>query len=788
MRHADDEVLVQRTLQGDGAAFSGLVDRYKNAVYGICLSLMGDFDAAEDMVQEAFIKAYLHLGRLEDATRFGHWLRVIAANECRLQLRRTRSGSARARRVREMEGALADHLPAVDEQGDAQRQSADREHLEVAAFRALDRLSEKNRQALTLYYLGGHGTEEMASFLGISIAAVKMRLYRARKQLQKEALKMVRNTLAERRLSPDFKERIRLAEATAFFSDIAGFSFIMEVLPTGEVITLLNAYLSEMTEIVESHGGVVDKYEGDAVVAYWEGDDHAVRACLVALDMQARLAAWRAEGKPDLWVRYGLSSGQMLMGNIGSRQLRDDTMMGDTVNLAARLEGESRRYGTHILIGEKTHAAVSAAVEVREVDRIRLPRRAECATVYEVLARKGELGETEAKVVELFRQGLELYRERNWEEAGAVFAEGLRLDLDDGPSRVYRERCATLLAGTPEWLTEEWDGVFAGEESGKAVREMAAIHRDTLLQQVGRIGQAAPVVEETGPGVEERVNAALAPAVVQQVIQKPEMLALGGTEVELTVFFSDIIGFSRVIESLSAEETVALLYECHSEMTEIILDYQGTVDKYEGDNIVAFWGAPVPVEDHAVRGCLAALDMQGRLAELGAQWRADGKPELKVGCGLNSGPAVVGNLGSRQKMDYTVMGHHVNLGARLERLTRQYGTRILISEHTCDAVGNAVEVRELDTVQVAGNRKPVAIYEVLARKGELEAEKARVVEVFARGMGHYRERDWRQAMDSFDEALRLDPEDGPSRAFRGRCEIFLAHPPEWLTGDGVFRG
>jgi len=783
MQHADDADLVQRALQGDGEAFSSLVGRYQYPVYGICLSLVGDFDVAEDMAQEAFIKAYLHLDGLDTPARFGNWLRIIAANECRLHLRRSRPGLVPVGQIRETEVASA------DQQRDVRERETEREQLETAALQALSRLSEKNRQVLMLHYLGGHSTKEVAGFLGTSVPAVKMRLHRARKQLQEEALKMVKTTLTERGLSPDFKERIRLAEATAFFSDIAGFSSIIEILPVKELIALLNEYLSEMTEIALRHEGTVDKYEGDGIIAVWEGGDHAVRGCLAALDMQARLAEWRAEGKPWLSVRYGLNSGQILMGDIGSRQLRDETIMGNHVNLAARLEEENRRYGTHILIGENAHAAVGEAVETREVDRIRLPRRAGCVTIYEVLARKGELGEAAAKGVELYRQGLEEYRERNWKRALAAFDAALRLDPEDGPSRLFRQRCETLLAGPPEWLTEEWDGVFAGEESGG--EERMPVHRDpeALRQQARRIAPVTSTLDGTAPGLEEHINAAMAPAVVQRVAQRPEILRLEGMEVELTVFFSDIIEFSLVVESLPAEESVALLYEYLSEMTEIVLRYEGTVDKYEGDNIIAFWGAPVPVEDHAVRGCLAALDMQARLAELGTKWRADGKPELRVGCGLNTGPAVVGNLGSRQKMDYTIMGHHVNLGARLERLTRQYGTRILISEHTCAAVRNAVEVRELDPVQVSGHREPVTIYEVLARKGELELEKARVVEVFSRGMEHYRERAWQQAVDSFDEALRLDPDDGPSRAFKARCETFLLDPPKWLTEDwdGAFR-
>ena len=782
-----DEELVQRALQGDGEAFSSLVGRYQYAVYGICLSMMGDFDAAEDVAQEAFVKAYLHLGELGTPARFGNWLRVIATNECRLHLRRNRADGSSVRLWEAGEG-LPDHLLPADQQRDLQEQREEREHLEETALAVLGRLSEKNRQALTLHYLGGHSVEAVAGFLGTSVGAVKMRLFRARKQLQKEALKMVQNTLTEKELSPDFEERIRLEEGTAFFSDIMGFSALFDLLSGREVAALLNEYLSEMTEIVERHQGTVIKYEGDAVVAFWEGREHALRGCLAALEMQERLMEWREEGRPELLACCGLNSGQMLIGDLGSRQLVDESIMGDTVNLAARLERETRRYGITVLVGESTRAAIGDAVEVRELDSVRVPRRREPIGVYELLAGKGALSEGKARTVCLYRQGLALYREKNWEDARASFDLALSLDPNDGPCRLYRKRCDALLGETPEWLMDDWDGVYMGEEDA-VLRRAKERDPEVVRRQMGSFSGTQSSQDDASPGFEARIHAALAPVVAQKVTQNPELLALDGNEVELTAFFSDISRFGEVIDRLSAEESVGMLYEFLTEMTEIVLRYEGTVDKYEGDAIVAFWGAPVPMEDHAVRGCLAALDMQERLSELGPKWLEEGKPALSARCGLSTGPAVVGNLGSRQRMDYTMMGHHVNLGAWLEGLNKEYGTRILISEQTWAVVRHAVEGRALDFIALRRYGKPVAIFEVLARKGELDAGKARMVEQFARGIESYKERDWSGALDGFDQALQLDPDDGPSRLYKKRCERFLADPPEWLTEewDGAFR-
>lgn len=709
----NDAQLVQQTLLGDGPAFAALVERYQYAVYGIALSLVSDFDAAEDIAQESFIGAYMHLGDLEEPGRFGNWLRIIALNECRLHLRRSRSGFVPVSRLGGPARLQPEETQPAEQAADAQEQEARQERLEAAALQALDQLSDRNRQVIALHYLGGQSTGEIASFLGTTVSAVKMRLHRARKQLRKEALTMVRNTLTQRGPGPDFRDRIRLVEATALFTDIAGFSRIADAIPARQVIALLNQYLSEMTEIVEQRGGIVDKYEGDAIIASWEGEGHAARACEAVLEMERRLSEWAAQGLPELSVRYGLESGQVLMGDIGSPQLSDETIIGDTVNLAARLETENKRYGTRILIGPGLAASVGDAFTVREVDRIAVPLRAERVTVSELVA-----------------------------SADALEGQQAPARARTGPT-------------DPE----------------------------TLRQQVDRMSPASPSADTSGPGWAERINAALAPAVIRRISQSPELLVLDGVEVPLTVFFSDIVGFSKVIRDLPSEQVIGLLRQCHSEMTEIILRFEGTVDKYEGDAIIAFWGAPLPAQDHALRGCLAALDIQARLVELADQWRSDGRPGLRVACGLSTGPAVVGNLGSRQKMDYTAMGRHVNLGARLERLTRDYGVSIMISEHTRAAVGDSVVARELDLVVTIPDHPPLRIYEALARKGELAPDKSRVVQAFLQGLERYREQAWQQAVEAFDEALKLDPQDGPSLVLRGRCASFMAAPPEWLTAD-----
>ncbi len=277
----------------------------------------------------------------------------------------------------------------------------------------------------------------------------------------------------------------------------------------------------------------------------------------------------------------------------------------------------------------------------------------------------------------------------------------------------------------------------------------------------------------------------LAPAVVNQLVGDPNLLKLGGESKVLTAFFSDVAGFSTISEKLTPEELVLLLNEYLSEMTDIIMKYEGTVDKFEGDAIIAFFGAPIHQEDHAKRACLATLDMQKRCSEMRKVWREQGKHELFMRIGLNTGPMVVGNMGSKTRMDYTMMGDSVNLAARLEGVNKQYGTYDMFSEFTYEHVKDEVEVRELDLIRVVGKSEPVRIYQLLCRKGELNEEMSKVIDLYAKGLEHYRKQEWDDALDSFGAVLEIDEKDGPSLTFFERCLLFQKEPPpaDW---DGVF--
>ncbi len=202
-------------------------------------------------------------------------------------------------------------------------------------------------------------------------------------------------------------------------------------------------------------------------------------------------------------------------------------------------------------------------------------------------------------------------------------------------------------------------------------------------------------------------------SVVDELLQHPDKLVLGGEKKILTVLFSDIRGFTTISERMTPEQLVEHLNEYLQAMTDLVFHYDGTLDKYVGDEIMAFWGAPIPLENHALLACKCAIEQMEILHELNNKWRSEGKPELNIGIGLNTGDMVVGNMGSASRMDYTLMGDNVNLGARLEGTNKMYGTNIIISEFTYEHVMNQVIVRELDLIKVKGKNKPVRIYELI---------------------------------------------------------------------------
>ncbi|MFA4901947.1 MAG: adenylate/guanylate cyclase domain-containing protein [Desulfobaccales bacterium] len=275
-------------------------------------------------------------------------------------------------------------------------------------------------------------------------------------------------------------------------------------------------------------------------------------------------------------------------------------------------------------------------------------------------------------------------------------------------------------------------------------------------------------------------------AVINHLLEHPEKLQLGGERRRVTLFFSDLAGFTTISERLSPETVVGLLNDYLSSMTEIILAEEGTVDKFEGDAIMAFWGAPLDQPDQARRACRAALKQQAALKELNRQFASLNLPPLAMRIGLHTGDAIVGNLGSEKRFDYTVIGDTVNLASRLEGVNKFYGSHVMASEVTVAACDGGVEFRELDLVAVKGKERAVRVFEVLGLTGELAPEVIRRRQDFAQGLELYRQGRFPEAQAAFDSILTEDPEDGPAKIFLARCRHFQSTPPP-APWDTVFR-
>ena len=312
----------------------------------------------------------------------------------------------------------------------------------------------------------------------------------------------------------------------------------------------------------------------------------------------------------------------------------------------------------------------------------------------------------------------------------------------------------------------------------------------TLVSNVLLVSLYRALVEEKE---KRRIRTAfgqyLSPEVIRRLLRNPKLVEPKKTEI--TVMFSDIRGFTTISENLDAQDLALFLNQYLSDMTGLVFESQGTLDKYIGDAVMAFWGAPFEVDDHAVNGCNSALKMIKRVREMHREWKAQGKPQLDIGIGLNSGVASVGNMGSVLRYGYTALGDTVNLSSRLEGLNKDYGTHIIVNETTYTATqeGNFV-YRELDLIRVKGKTQPVMIYELIGRAGEESvygsfADVQLRLDQFARGRTLYRARRWEEAQRVFQIMIDKWPDDGPARTYWKRCQEYLFDEPPsgW---DGVF--
>jgi len=274
------------------------------------------------------------------------------------------------------------------------------------------------------------------------------------------------------------------------------------------------------------------------------------------------------------------------------------------------------------------------------------------------------------------------------------------------------------------------------------------------------------------------------PELVDEMAKDPDSFSLEGDSRELTVLFSDVRGFTTISEGLDPKQLTLLMNEYLTPMTHVIHRFRGTIDKYMGDAIMAFWGAPVADPDHARHALLAALGMIDELKALQAAFEAKGWPPINIGVGLNTGMMTVGNMGSEFRMAYTVMGDAVNLGSRLESLTKQYGVHIIVSEFTKDKAPDFI-YRELDRVRVKGKDEPVAIFEPIGLPEQINAEMDSELALYREALKLFRAQNWDLAELQFLNLHKSYPERYLYTVYTERIEYYRANPPgeDW---DGVF--
>jgi adenylate cyclase len=326
------------------------------------------------------------------------------------------------------------------------------------------------------------------------------------------------------------------------------------------------------------------------------------------------------------------------------------------------------------------------------------------------------------------------------------------------------------------------------EQMARDVAEVGRLHFDaqtpmpSIILEVDQLQRAVEDMKTSLRSFRKYVPADL----VAGLIASGQEAALGGERRPLTIYFSDIANFTTISESMDPERLVDHLGDYLQVLSEQILATGGTVDKYIGDAIMAFWGAPVQRPDHALAACTAALRNQTILLELRELWKREGKPPLQARIGINTGEVVVGNIGSAKRLNYTAIGDEVNLASRLEGLNKHYGTRIVISEATYEEAKAGIVARPLDWVSVKGRSTPVLVYELLGLKGETPPEQQELADRFAQVLQAYRRQEWTEALRGFEALLERFPEDAPAQVMKRRCETYRDQAPgaDW---DGVHR-
>jgi adenylate cyclase len=312
------------------------------------------------------------------------------------------------------------------------------------------------------------------------------------------------------------------------------------------------------------------------------------------------------------------------------------------------------------------------------------------------------------------------------------------------------------------------------------------------VQDENKVCGALVVMEDISD--EKRLKSTMYRYMTQELAEellKLDDAKLGGDRKEVTILFSDIRGYTTLTENMEAEEVVRMLNEYFESMVDAVFKHKGTLDKYIGDAIMAVFGSPLPLADHAIMAVQTSLEMRGRLQELNELRKTTNECAIKIGVGINSDTVISGNIGSSKRMEFTAIGDGVNLGSRLESVSKQYGCDIIISDNTYKICQDSVWARELDYIRVKGRNEPVAIYELIGlRNDTINSAKLEVIEHYHKGREYYLKRQFTSALSEFVRALSADNQDKASMLYMSRCQHWLQSPPsnaDWDEGVWTFK-
>ncbi|MFA6002543.1 MAG: adenylate/guanylate cyclase domain-containing protein [Elusimicrobiota bacterium] len=314
------------------------------------------------------------------------------------------------------------------------------------------------------------------------------------------------------------------------------------------------------------------------------------------------------------------------------------------------------------------------------------------------------------------------------------------------------------------------------------ISPLVALFLSFLVQNVHRVlteGAEKKFIKQT-------FGQFVSPDVVEKLVQDPSLVKLGGEKRNMTVLFLDIAHFTTISEKMPPESLILFLNKYLSALSAVIQAHKGTIDKYIGDCVMAFWNAPLDDAEHRAHACRAAVECQEKMAELNKDLDPNLSEVPAIRIGLNSGDMTVGLTGSERKLAYTVIGDEVNLASRLEGANKFFGSRIMVSEAVYEGGRSVAEARELGRVLVVGKAIPIKVYELLARKGELSAQWRQALPLYEQGMAHFAQREFERAVVDFEGVLKIFPKDGPANFYVNVSRDYSAIPPpeDW---DGVIK-